>query len=152
MAASTITIDTDEWSYVDSTGVGHTVTNGQTFSMTVVDGGTAAVKYAIPVAQSVTTTDGYNVNIRPNANGDNAHRSIHFLTDAAEGSDLRFPAVNGELVMDIDNGANVQQIWRIQTIQPSDADFGSAGTMGWKLEDQFGNTMTWTGVTVGQAA
>ena len=48
------------------------------------------------------------------------------------------------------------QIWSVAKINPSDADFGSAGTISMTLEDQFGNVMvmpaTGSGITVAQAA
>lgn len=156
MAASTVTLDTGEFVYIDRTGIGHTVTNAQTFTLTVTDGGVSAVEYSIPVAQSVTTTDGYTIDIRPNANQNNAHRSIHFLTDAGQGSNFQDPPINGEFVMTLQNGNPVEQIWKIAKINPSDADYGSAGTITMTLEDQFGNRMvlpaTGAGITVGQAS
>ena len=44
------------------------------------------------------------------------------------------------------------QRWRMDTMDTSDADFGSAGTIGFTAEDQFGNRMSITGVTVAQAS
>ena len=58
MATKTVTIDTGEWNYIDSVGNPHVVTNGQTFTFTLTDGGAAAVDYSINTGQTVTTTDG----------------------------------------------------------------------------------------------
>lgn len=154
MAASTLTIDTGEWIYLDSSGTPHTVTNGQTFSMTVVDGGVAAVEYAIPsTGQSVTTTDGLTLHIRSVVSGDNVAKTIHYLTDAGQGS--AFHNRSGEFVIE-DPTNGTKQIWHVAIITPSDADFASAGTITMTLEDQFGNVMvmpaTGSGIDVGQAA
>lgn len=156
MAASTLTIDTNEVLYVDSTGVEHAVTNGQTFSMTVIDGGVANVEYAIPdTSQSVTTTDGYNVRLRPHVDGNNTARTIHFLTDAGEGTD--FLNRSGEFIMNCDC-ESTEQIWKVAKINPSNADYDAAGTITMTLEDQFGNVMVMPhpivggSITVAQAA
>jgi hypothetical protein len=44
------------------------------------------------------------------------------------------------------------QHWSVAKINPSDADYGSAGTIAFTLEDQYGNSTSVTGVTVAQAA
>lgn len=158
MASSTVTLDQNEWVYLDSFGVEHTVTNAQTFTLTVTDGGAAAVEYNIPLAQSVTTTDGYTITFRPeceNASGTagSGFRKIGFLTDAGQGAD--FYGVRGELCVECPVSGRIQR-WSIAKIKPSDADFGSAGTITMTLEDQFGSVMvmpaTGNGITVGQAS
>jgi len=152
MAASTITIDSGEWTYIDSSGIGHSVTDSQTFSMTVVDGGVSNVTYSIPVAQSVNTDDGYVIDILPNADRNNTHRSIGVYTDAGEGSAFIQPPSAGEIKMrcSVDG---VIQIWKVSSITPSDADYASAGTIAMEFEDQFGNMMSIaSGTNVGQAA
>jgi len=154
LASSTVTVDTGEWEYIDSFGVGHFVTNGQTFTLTVTDGGAAAVSYNIPVAQSVTLTDGLTLTFRPETtmsqvNNAGAFDTIHFLTDAGQGSN--FYGLAGELVCECPVSGRIQR-WVPATMNPSDADYGSAGTIGASFEDQFGNKMSFTGVTVGQAA
>ena len=153
MAASTVTVDTNEWVYIDSFSIGHIVTNAQTFSMTVTDGGTAAVEYDIPTNQNMTTEDGLNIIFRPNVNHNNEHHTIHFLTDAGEGSE--FYGLSGEWNIECPV-SGVIQIWKPALMNPSDADFGSAGTITFTMEDQFGNEMvvpaTGSGLTVGQAS
>lgn len=148
MADSTITVDTGEWEYVDVYGIGHFVADGETFTMTVTDGGASTVSYNIPVAQSITTTDGYTLYFRPEVDGGNVANTIGYLTDAAQGTDLY--NVRGELPIECPVSGIIQR-WKVATIAPSDADFGSAGTLDISLEDQFGNTMSFSGVTVGQA-
>lgn len=153
MPDSTVTVDTGEWIYVDSSGVGHTVTNAQTFTLSITDGGVSAVEYNIPVAQSMTTTDGLTLNFRPETDANNNFHTIHFLTDAGEGSD--FFSLGGELVMEDPQSGTVQR-WRVAKMNPSNADFNAAGTITMTLEDQFGHQMvvpaTGSGLTVGQAA
>lgn len=146
--SSTVTIDTGEWLYVDVTGITHAVTNAQTFTLTIDDNGAADVQYYLTDNQTpVTTTDGYTLTFRPNGG------KIAPLTDAGQGSD--FYSRRGELVIECSSNG-VPQIWRVAKIKPSDADFGSAGTITMTLEDQFGNVMvmpaTGSGITVAKAA
>lgn len=149
MADATVTIDTDELVYIDSFGVGHTVTNAETFTLTVTDGGATDVSYSVPADQSLATEDGYTINIRQRVDADGGRNTIAVLTDAGEGSD--FYSLRGELDIECPVSGRMQH-WRVETMNPSDADFGSAGTIGFKLEDQFGNVMTASGITVGQAS
>lgn len=153
MATSTVTIDTGEWVYVDAFGTEHTVANAQTFSLTVTDGGVAAVEYSVPLAQSVTTTDGLTINFRPSVDSKGNARTVHYLTDAGQGSN--FLNRGGELDIECPVSGAIQH-WTVAKINPSDADYGSAGTITMTLEDQYGNTMvmpaTGAGITVGQAS
>lgn len=150
MATSTVTLDENEWVYIDKFGDPHTVTNAQTFSLTVTDGGVADVSYAIPVAQSVTTTDGLTINFRPRFDiNQSSYDSISPLTDAGEGS--AFLGLTGEWAIECPKSGDIQ-IWKPASVTPSDADYGSAGTIAFTMEDQFGNSMSVTGVTVGQAS
>ena len=45
MSTKTVTIDTNEWLYPDVSGITHAVTNGQTFTFELTDGGASAVTY-----------------------------------------------------------------------------------------------------------
>jgi hypothetical protein len=155
---STVTIDTGEWNYIDSTGIGHQVTNGQTFQLRIDDNGAADVRYYFAVGQTpITTTDGYTLTFRPltenatNGTGNgNAYRMIAPLTDAGQGSN--FYSLRGQLSVQCSSNGVVQN-WVPATLAPSDADYGAAGTIGGVFEDQFGNRMTIAaGTTVGQAA
>ena len=157
MASSTVTIDTNEWTYIDAFGIGHTVTDAQTFTLTVTDGGAAAVEYNIPLAQSVTTTDGLLVTFRPecenaSGTGGSAFRTLGLFTDAGQGSAFYQPPTRGELVCECPKSGIIQR-WKPVSITPSDADYGSAGTIAAVFEDQFGHRMTIAaGTTVGQAS
>ena len=152
---SVVTIDTDEWKYIDRFGIGHTVVNAQTFQLRIDDNGTADVQYYLAVGQTpITTTDGHSLTFRPrteNASGTagSAYRKIAVLTDAGQGSD--FYGLRGELSVECPVSGIVQH-WRVAKLKPSDADFGAAGTIAGTFEDQFGNVMSFTGVTVAQAA
>jgi len=156
---STVTIDTGEWNYIDSTGIGHQVTNGQTFELRIDDNGAADVRYYLADRQTpITTTDGYKITFRPRVenatngtgNGNNALGKLAVFTDAGQGA--AFYGLRGELGMECSvNG--VTQYWKPSTVTPSDADYGAAGTIAAVFEDQFGNRMTIAaGTTVGQAA
>lgn len=157
MASSTITIDTNEWTYIDRFGIGHQVTNAQTFTLTVTDGGATTVEYNIPLEQSITTTDGYKITFRPecenaSGTGGSGFRKLGFFTDAGQGAAFRQPPMTGELVCECPVSGVIQR-WKPVTITPSDADYGSAGTIAAVFEDQFGNRMTIAaGTTVGQAS
>jgi len=156
--ASVVTIDTNEWLYVDSFGIEHAVTNAQTFTLTIDDNSTTDVHYYVATAQSVSTTDGYKVVIRPHtvgADSGNLKRTVSPLTDAGQGSD--FYNLRGEFRIECPVSKRLQ-IWRVAKMNPSDADFGSAGTITMTLEDQWGNRMVMphpivgTAITVAQAA
>ncbi len=161
MAASTLTFTAGQWKYVDGVGMEHTVTTSQTLSMTVVDNGVADVHYSFATGQSVTLTDGRKLEIRARAdmatngtgNG-NGNRTIAPLTDAGQGT--AFYGLRGEFHM-VCPESGCLQIWKVAQMTPSDADFGSAGTITMVLEDQFGHVMSipfqLSGtVSVGQAA
>src|SRR3990167_7347926 len=155
---SVVTCDTGEWNYIDSTGIGHLVTNAQEFNLTIDDNGAADVQYYLLDSQTpITTTDGYVLTFRPRVenatngtgNGNAAIGKLAVFADAAQGAN--FYGLRGEWGIECSvNG--VIQYWKPATVNPSDADYGSAGTIGFKLEDQFGNSMTVTGVTVAQAS
>ena len=147
---SIVTVDTGEWTYVDSYGIGHAVTNGQTFTIYVTDG--AAVEYNNIVGQSVTTTDGYVLEFQPIIAGGEDNSDEHTIaptTDAGQGS--AFYSLRGEMSIKCPVSGRVQN-WIPATFTPSDADYGSAGTIAATWEDQFGNKMLWkAGMNVGAA-
>jgi hypothetical protein len=155
---SEITVDTGEWWYVDSTGIRHHVTNGETFNMTVSDDGADDVQYNIPVAQTVATDDGYVVTFRPqtaSAGSSALFLQIETLSDTipSQGFQQYRGGISGEIPMSISTD-NVIQIWRVTKLTPSDTDnAGGSPTIACEFEDQFGNTMLWkAGMTVGVAA
>lgn len=156
---SVVTVDTGEWLYVDVSGITHTVTNGQTFNLTIDDNGATDVQYyLLPSQTPITTTDGYTLTFRPetensSGTGGSGARKVASVTDAGQGSN--FYGIRGEFCIQCPVSGVVQR-WRVAKINPSDADFGSAGTITMTLEDQFGNVMvmpaTGAGITVAQAA
>ena len=149
-ATSEVTVDTGEWAYVDSTGVQHPVTNGETFDLLISDDGDADVQHNFVVAGSVATDDGYVVDFQPIYNTNNDISQIAVLTDAGQGS--AFLNLRGEMTAKCSVNGVVQN-WTPATYTPSDADYASAGTIAATWEDQFGNKMSWAaGMTVGQAA
>ena len=146
---SAVTIDTGEWLYIDVSGITHTVTNAQTFNLTIDDNGAADVQYYLLVDQTpITTTDGYVITFRPEAGN-----KVAPITDAGQGSN--FYSLRGELCIECPVSGVVQR-WTVAKINPSNADFNAAGTITMTLEDQFGNVMvmpfTGSGITVAQAA
>jgi hypothetical protein len=156
---STVTIDTGEWLYVDVTGITHTVTNAQTFQLRIDDNGTADVRYYLAVDQTpITCTDGTSLTFRPqtamaSGTAGNEYRMVAPLTDAGQGSD--FYSLRGEICIECPVSGVVQN-WTVAKMNPSDADFGAAGTITMTLEDQYGHVMvmpfTGSGITVAQAA
>jgi hypothetical protein len=154
---SVVTIDTGEWLYVDVTGITHTVTNAQTFNLTIDDNSTTDVRYyLLPSQTAITTTDGYKLTFRPEtvgAESGNGARMVAPLTDAGEGSN--FYKLRGEFCIECPVSGVVQR-WKIAKMNPSNADFSAAGTLTMTLEDQFGHVMvvpfTGSGITVAQAA
>lgn len=145
MAASTLTFTAGQFRYIDAFGVEHTVTTSQTLSMTVLDNGVADVHYSFATGQSVTLTDGRTLYVRPHANqgtvgsNSNGNRTVAPLTDAGQGSP--FYGLRGEFVF-VCPESGVEQIWSVAQMTPSDADFGSSGTITMILEDQFGHRMS----------
>lgn len=150
MATKTVTIDTGEWLYPGINGITHTVTNAQTFTFDLVDGGANAVTYAINGGQSVTTTDGRRIVLLADAenatngtgNG-NTSRKWGPTSDTGEGS--TFYSQSGRISC-LDPESGVRQDWVADKILVDDTDTPTAITA--TFRDQYGNTFTWTTVTV----
>lgn len=152
MPAKTFTIDTNEWLYPDVTGITHAVTNAQTFTITLTDGGVAAVTYQQDNNTSVTTTDGYRLYMRPQSPGNlggptgtntGAIRTWGPTADAEDATNLYSKA--GELYIECPV-TGILQVWKPAKINVDDVDTPTAITA--TFEDQFGNSFTWTAVTV----
>ena len=60
----TCTIDTDEWVYLDGSGIPHTVTDAETFTLASVDNGDGAT-YTPTAGQNVACTDGSRLFFMP---------------------------------------------------------------------------------------
>lgn len=154
IVTSQVTVDTNEWEYPDVYGIGHKVTNGQTFNITI-ENTASNIQWEILPGQSITTTDGYKLHFRPQGDGAVHHLFIMALADSTASYNL-----GGELVIECPV-TGIKQIWKPAYFYTSNVDMNAAGTVGptgyptiW--EDQFGNRMkipaTGAGLTVGQAA
>ncbi len=135
----TVTIATDEWVYPDETGVLHTVTNGQTFTLASTDMGDGA--RMIPnVGQSVTTTDGYVLTFRP----DTVDKGIVESTgDAALVNHL--PSLGDWLISNTATGRTTR--WHCVSLDVDDADAVTDFTNAkFEAMDGSGRTFTWTSV------
>lgn len=144
MSTKTVTIDTNEWIYPDSNGVQHTVTNAETFTFEMTDGGASAVKYAIDDGQSVATDDGYTIYFRPFIDdGNNTKLFIGMLADANDNTTTY--NTPGEIVTSCPTTGRLQ-IWKLAQFKVDDVDAPTA--ISGRFEDQFGNYFTWTNVTV----
>ena len=159
---SVVTIDTGEWVYPDVYGVGHTVTNAQTFNLTIENTASNIKWQILPtgVAQTVTTTDGYTLTFRGSADGKNS--AYQLMVMALADSTLSYN-VAGELRIECPV-SGIVQVWKPAQFYTSNVDMNAAGVLGGNtaltqclFEDQFGNTMRMpaglvAGITVGQAA
>jgi len=141
-----VTLDTGEWIYPDKNGTPHTVTDGQTFNFTVEDDGASTVKHTLEAGQSVTTTDGYTLEIMKPMQGIANALYIGFLTDTAQNT-VKYN-VGGELWVRCPV-TGIVQIWKPAKFDEDDAD--TTTTYEATFEDQFGNSFVWNsnGVTVG---
>ena len=148
MASKTFTIDTNEWKYVDSYGIPHTVTNGQTFTIELTDGGASVVTYNQHVNTKVTTTDGYTIHFRQQTDINNTARKLHTFADTEDGVSVY--GKGGELVAECPVSGRLQY-WRPAKITLNNVDAPTALTAT-RLEDQFGNVMnipnTGGGITI----
>ena len=148
MATKTVTIDTGEWAYPDSFGITHLVTNAQTFTFELTDGGASAVTYAQDNATKVTTTDGLTITMRPMSTGNNGTNNGSMRTwgptaDAQNGVTLRNAA--GELCIECPKSGD-KQYWKASSITVNDVDVPTTISGTW--EDQYGSKFSWTNVTV----
>lgn len=148
MAVKTVTIDTGEWAYPDVTGITHLVTNAETFTFTLTDGGAAAVTYQNILGGTLATTDGLRINIRPQAEnasgtGGSAIRSWGPTADTQDGSAIY--GLAGEFVCECPI-TGILQYWKAISILVDDVDTPTAITA--TFEDQFGHSFKWTTVTI----
>lgn len=148
MATKTVTIDTNEWLYPDRTGITHAVTNGQTFTFELTDGGASAVKYQQNNATSVTTTDGLTITMRPicemaSGTAGNTRQTWGPTADAQDG--VKVYGLRGEFACECPV-TGITQFWRTANLTVDNVDAPTA--ISGLFEDQFGNSFTWTTVTV----
>ena len=169
---SVVTVDTTiahsdsaEWVYVDSYGINHTVSDAETFSITIENTANNIKWNVIAEAPSLATTelatdDGYKIKFRPQADGSNRGRELRVMA-LADATMSR--VVGGEWSIECPVSGRVQH-WKFAQFYTSNVDMNAAGTIGANtvatsciLEDQFGNTMSLpyglvAGITVAQAA
>ena len=151
MATKTVTIDSNEWLYPDVTGITHSVTNAETFTFELTDGGASAVIYQQDLNKSVATTDGLRVHMRPQANPahntaaatGNVRRTWGPTADAQDGVAIRNLA--GEFVCQCPT-TGIIQYWKASSLTVDNVD--APTTISGRFEDQFGNSFIWTDVTV----
>ena len=162
---SVATVDTNEWTYIDRFGIGHVVTNGQTFSITIENTASNIKWNILPEAPSLattelSTTDGLKIRFRSISDGSNTayELGVNAVADATLSRD-----VPGEWRIECPV-SGIVQIWKFAQFYSSNVDYNAAGTLGANtaltqclLEDQFGNTMRLpsplvAGITVAQAA
>jgi len=149
MATKTFTIDTGEWLYPDRFGITHSVTNAQTFTIELTDGGASNVTYQNDQAQSVTTTDGYRIEIfSPTDLGQvgsnsNTRRTWGPTADAQDA--VTVYSLAGEFTAKCPLTGKLQY-WKPTTVNVDDVDAPTSITAA--FEDQFGNSFTWTSVTI----
>jgi len=151
MATKTVTIDTNEWQYPDITGVTHTVTNAQTFTFELTDGGASAVSYQNDINKSLSCTDGSRITIRPQASPSQvgaatANGIIGKWGPTADAQDgVAVYGLAGEFSASCSPTETVQY-WKAISINVDNVDAPTSITA--TFEDQFGRRFTWTGVTI----
>ena len=136
MATKTVTVDTNEWKYVDKFGIEHTVTNAQTFTFTLTDGGAAAVTYNFIPGQNVTTTDGYTIEFAPLVTASNSALQSEVFADTEDATEVH---KNFEMRIKCPVSGDVQ-IWKVAKITLDNVDAPTVITSA-TFEDQFGNKM-----------
>jgi hypothetical protein len=110
----TVTIDTNEWTYIDHSGVTHVVTNGQTFTLNSTDTGTGSILR--PNAnQSVACTDGTRLFIHGYNNVQNV------VTPAGDTAVTNDNSSLGEWVMS-SSADDIQERWKCSGLDVDDAD------------------------------
>ena len=150
MAAKTVTIDTGEWKYPGVNGSTHEVTNAQTFTFELTDGGASAVTYRMNGGQSVTTTDGRTIVFLADSenatNGTGNGNGFRFWGPTADAQDATTVYSTRGRISCLDPESHVRQDWVADKILVDDVDTPTAITA--TFRDQFGNIFTWTTVSV----
>lgn len=137
MSTQTVTIDDGEWLYPDVTGVLHDVTANETLTFELTDVSTTGAEYRLN-GGSVKCDDGCRIYI---IRGSTIH--VLFPKDAKEGA-VAYQCP-GEWEMK-DPYTGLSQFWKPETINIDNVD--DPGTITATFADQYGNTFTWTAVSV----
>ena len=156
---SVVTIDTDEWKYPGVDGITHTVTDTETFNLTIED--TASnIKWEVLEGETLATDDGYTLTFIANRDANNTSYKLN--VDAIADATLS-TTLPGELRMRCSD-TEIEQIWKFAQFYATKVAGDAAGVLGGSTtitqcvcEDQFGHTMTLpaglvAGITVAQAA
>ena len=141
MSTMTVTIDTGQWVYIDKGGLPHTVTNGETFTMTLTAIGDGAT-YSPDAGQSVACTDGTKLFFDTDAK----HSHLRPLADAAS-----LTQQLGELVI-FDPVTNERTAWKCTALDMDTANAPAKFTTA--SFEQVGNnahTFTWADIDVSTA-
>ncbi len=131
----TVTIDTNEWTYVDRMGVKHLVSNGETFTFTSTDNSSTSVIWKLDAGQSVATDDGLTIHM------DDADGKVFYLefADANDGAAKLNP---GSLVM-LDPQTGMRDEWICKTATVDDVDDPTTIAAEFEARDDNTRTFTW---------
>jgi len=134
----TVTIDTDEWSYPDNSGIPHVVTDAETFTLTSVDNGDGAT-YTPDAGQNVACTDGSRLFFIPDPN----HDSVTTAGDTAVTNDNK---TLGEWSILCTADGQITR-WKCTGMDVNDADaVTSFTTATFEVVGNNARTFTWSGV------
>ena len=135
----TVTIDTNEWKYPDASGVTHTVTNGQTFTLASTDTGTGGIYKPTP-GGSVSCTDGSRLEFI----ADNLHSYVTAAGDTAVTNDNN--SLGDWLIRCTADGKITR--WKCSGLDVDDADSVDEFTSArFEAVDDPTRVFTWTSVT-----
>lgn len=141
--ASTVSPTSGQIKYVDVGGIEHTVSDSETFVLTIDDTSSTDVRYSWAVnATGVTLTDGRRLEFRPRVGfaGNNDRYTVGKLADAQDGVQVYNPG--GGFIMECPE-SHARQNWHVTKIKASNVDFNASGTLLITMEDQFGHVMNW---------
>ena len=133
MATKTFTFPASQV-YVDSNGIGHTVTTSQSFATTMTDLGTTA-KYSMNAGSSIACSDGYTFSF----NGE----TLYTFWCTADGV-----ATDEAGCVQVVEEGNIKKILDVTSLEIDDADGPSTCTITLQHRDNPALVMTWTTLTV----
>ena len=133
MATKTFTFPASQV-YVDSNGIGHTITTSQTFATDMTDLGTTA-KYSMNAGNSVLCTDKYRFSF----NGE----TIYTFWCTADAT-----ATDEEGCIQVVEEGGAKKILDVVSLDINDADAPTTCTVILQHRDNPMITMTWTALTV----
>jgi hypothetical protein len=136
----TVTIDTNEWTYLDHAGIAHVVTNGQTFTLASTDTGDGAILRP-NVDQSVSCTDGTRITIH-------SYNSVQgVVVPAGDTAVTNNNSSLGEWVMSCSSD-DIQERWKCSGLDVDDADAITEFTDArFEKVENPAHVFTWDGVT-----